>query len=69
MSVKVTTPQDEKPFPKIMKGELGSIVLFREPKKGMLIIPNNGFPVGYYQEQWNMDLFTDYNESITLQND
>jgi hypothetical protein len=69
MSVKVTTPQDEKPFPKIMKGELGSIVLFREPKKGTLIIPKDGFPVGYYQEQWNMDVFTDYNQPITLQND
>ena len=69
MSVKVTTPQDEKPFPKIMKGEFGSIVLFTEPKKGMLIFPNDSFPVGYYNEKWDMDVFTDYNEPITLQND
>ena len=63
-------PQENE-YPKIMKGDLGSVVLFIAPKKGTLIVKgsnNSSINFGEYYEGWVMDAFKDFNEKITLQN-
>lgn len=75
MSVKVTTPQKAeqsvKPFPKLMIMESNGLkVLFFNPSEGTVIYNGiTAYIIGYYSNNWDMDLFTDYNEPITLQND
>ena len=76
MSIKVTIgeskTQNEKPFPKLMKSNYGFIVLFYREKCGVLLDRGNcekgSIGIGDYNETWKMDIFTDYNEPITLQN-
>lgn len=74
MAIKVTLgeakPQNEKPFPKLMKNsDYKSIVLFYSSEKGVCIVQNEGsIVVGQFYEYYNMDFFTDYNEPITIQN-
>lgn len=67
--------QDEKPFPKLMvvkKGRVneGTIVLFKEPKIGLLIRGCDYWATGkeYPIFNWNMNDFTDYNGPVTIQN-
>ena len=75
MSVKVTTQREtgkmEKPFPKLMKvEENGLTVLFNTESHGTVICSGSTtYKIGYYLNIWNMDIFTDYNHAITLQND
>jgi hypothetical protein len=74
MAIKVTIgeskTQDEKPFPKLMQGISGTIVLFQQTKKGFVVNAVEGvcFIIGEYSDDWAMHKFTDYNEPITLQN-
>ena len=64
--------QSEKPFPKLMKSIYGFTVLFNNEKCGTLLdsgeCEKGSMEIGEYKETWKMDLFTDYNELITLQN-
>lgn len=75
MAIKVTVgeqkTQNELPFPKLMIGKLGSIVLFRENMKGTMIQykGESSIKVGEYYEGFDMRAFTEYNEPITLQNE
>jgi hypothetical protein len=75
MAIKVTlgateNTQKEKPFPKLMKSTISSaIVYFTEIECGLVVVEGeeggsfNSAPYG-----WDMAIFTDYNEPITIQN-
>lgn len=69
------TPK-EKPFPKLMKSPVGTIVLFYTKYTGILLVAKDdedGRPllVRIAEPYTNLDIsrFTDYNEPITIQND
>ena len=70
IKVKTEVKQEPKPFPKLMKSETGNIVLFTEPDFGTLIVASStiGKEIGYWQKSWDTEVFTDYNEPITIQN-
>jgi hypothetical protein len=75
MAIKVTlgateNTQQEKPFPKLMKGSDELIVFFYVYEKGTVIQDplEPDFVVGEYDDNWDMSAFTDYNEPITIQN-
>ncbi len=64
--------QKEKPFPKLMISEAqGRIVFFIEPKVGVQIntVFSDYEPNPHFSEDWDMRIFTDYNEPITLINE
>lgn len=71
VTIEETKHQCEKPFPKLMKSNCGSIVLFKEDRTGVLIAAPEyqNIKQWQYSSQWNMEIFTDYNEPITIQND
>lgn len=61
----------EKPFPKLMKGSEGTLVMFFKSGRGTVISigkPNHLLVIGEYYPGFTMSEFTDYNEPITLQN-
>jgi hypothetical protein len=61
--ITIITKTETKPFPKLMKGKrTGRMFFFTEPEKG-LVIEN-----GYWLEDWDMKLFEDYNEEVTIKN-
>jgi hypothetical protein len=64
--------QSEKPFPKLMISDSGSIVFFRNPSEGTILSLGPGTAwcnqVGTYLDRFDMTCFTDYNEPITIQN-
>ena len=58
-------------FPKLMISTFGDIVYFRVSKCGTWLKRNDGTPgyrEGEYSDTWNMGVFKDYNDCITLQN-
>lgn len=62
-------PQEEKPFPKLMKHNNSDlIVLFQRYKEGVVLYSGSGHEVGENSKTWNIENFTDYNEPITIQN-
>lgn len=75
MSLKVTIgeskTQSEKSFPKLMKSKLtGCIVYFTKPEYGLVVVEGESKSTfDTRADGWNMEYFTDFNESITLQND
>ena len=72
--IKVTVseqkPQSEKPFPKLMISKKGTIIFFHKPKYGFVIQAgeNSKNTIESDPKDWAMELFTDFNETITLQN-
>ncbi len=67
----------EKPFPKLMvlKQGLsddyknkGMVVLFTKNNTGTVIANPENYNIGEWQQCWSIELFTDYNEQVTLQN-
>lgn len=62
--------QKEKSFPKLMISDRETIVLFHKPEYGFVIKPgvSTNNTITDSPEGWKMDLFTDYNEPITIQN-
>jgi hypothetical protein len=59
-------------FPKLMIEkycENGNIVLFSEARIGTIIRPDKFHPAGQYYINWNMKMFKDFDEIITLKND
>ena len=74
MAVNVTIgeskPQEEKPFPKLMRAyKNGLIVFFIDKGLGFVLnSPDNSREVGYYSEAFFMENYTDFNEPLTLQN-
>jgi hypothetical protein len=58
------------PFPKLMISKNDAIVLFEKPCCGVLV--KSGWylgVVGYYSDNWDMNMFKDYYKAITLQNE
>ena len=73
--IKVTVgeqkPQNEKPFPKLMKCVEHSntlIVLFKKERTGVVVRNNHAYSIGEYYSTWAMEDFTNFNDPITLQN-
>lgn len=61
--------QSEKPFPKLMISELGTIVLMSSHCCGTVVHERSMcYGIGHSSSGWQMRSFTDYNEPITLQN-
>jgi hypothetical protein len=77
--IKVTIGESkpqEKPFPKLMKSNLGQILfaeLVNPDNDNWLIgtlLHTNNHPIGNsnHSDSWCREKFTDYNETVTLQN-
>jgi hypothetical protein len=63
------------PYPKLMISHKGTIVLFVDHAKGMVLLEGNSNHIlgcyantGYYSNTWDMNNFSDYYQAITLQN-
>ena len=59
----------ETDFPKLMKTDEDTIVLFHSPEKGIVISSPGVWNVGSYNGSWNMEAFSDLKGSVTLSND
>ena len=71
VNVSEPKPQEEKPFPKLMKSKYtGMIVLFHSSAIGMVLDQSKNpiDQVGTYSEEWAMSSFEDFNESVTIKN-
>jgi len=57
-------------FPKLMINKAtGTIVLFETDKRGVALVGDTYLEcLGDYSRDWNMDHFTDYHGSITIEN-
>lgn len=60
--------QKEKPFPKLMQHNDGTITLFTSKGEGTHIVGCAGAQIGFYSNEIRMTMYTDYNEPITIQN-
>ena len=56
-------------YPKLMVGLNGTLVLFSEPKIGMVMISGRGWEPGHYSTAWTMEGFTDFKGKLVLSND
>ena len=72
MAIKVTVgeqkPQNKDEFPKLMISDNGRIVCFVSSSSGFLLNEIDG-DSPHYSNIWQIENFTDYNGSITLQNE
>lgn len=78
INVQLGSKQEEKPFPKLMKGDDESLIFVLSPPndKGYakcLVIKRTDFDCPYFAHEFNLsgvggEKFTDYNEPVTLQN-
>ena len=61
----------KKSFPKLMesKGSDSKVVLFTSSGKGTVVSRPQPEPVGEYSDFWNMNHFTDFEGTITLENE
>jgi hypothetical protein len=58
------------PYPKLMISESGTIVLFKDRSVGVVLIKGTStYEIGHYSNTWDFTAFTDFNASITLQNE
>lgn len=55
-------------FPKLMISEDGLVVLFHEDKCGVVVYSRDGFHIGNYSEEWDMDEFSYFEGELTLSN-
>ncbi len=62
------TPQEKK-FPRLMQHTDGTIVLFSEEGIGVAVVACGKTSIGETSTIWHMYSFTDFNGSVTLQND
>lgn len=75
MAVKSTVneapKQAERPFPKLMKSNLGTslIVFFDEYEIGQVVAGDESLKLGHSSTLWDMDTFEDFTGSVTLQNE
>lgn len=58
-------------YPKILKAkDYSLVVLFLRDKEGTVISTNDTtWSLGYFSDGWTMDEFTNFNGSVTLEND
>ena len=62
--------REEKPFPKLMSvGVTTLVVLFIEKNYGSVICGDQEFDIGYCNDDWDMSAFTDFEGTITLENE
>lgn len=54
-------------YPRMMKSDT-KLVLFRSPGKGTILDSYNEDEVGLYSEDFNMDLFEDFEGKLVLKN-
>lgn len=60
----------DKSFPRLMMHSDGTIVLFSDNEHGVCLFGCNGTKAGHNpKDGWGMELFTDYNGPVTLQNE
>ena len=58
------------PYPKLMISVKGTIVLFSDHAKGVVLLQGSSpYKIGHYSDTIDMNNFSDYYESITLQNE
>lgn len=74
VEIKESNQKKEKEFPKLMKSNLGQIIIahgFNDDGCIMgVLINDNGYPIGdCYSVNWNKNAFTYFEGSITLSND
>jgi hypothetical protein len=56
-----------KRFPCMMIAEkTGTVVLFSEPKKGVIVKDNLQKQVGYFNDDWDMERFTPFEGTVKL---
>lgn len=67
----INTNQQSKslPYPKLMVSEKGTIVLFESSATGVVLKGNDFYKLGFYSQSFDMNVFSDFNEAITLQNE
>lgn len=68
----INTNQESRslPYPKLMISDKGTIVLFQDCAKGVVILEGfSPYKIGHHSFTWDMNAFEDYYEAITLQND
>jgi hypothetical protein len=58
----------ELPFPKLMMGALGNVVLMTSDKHGTVVHTGGYHEVGLTLACWQMDCLEDYSGAITLEN-
>lgn len=62
--------KNSKPFPKLMITKIGTIVLFTQSSVGICVSKGDSDNrVGAFFNNWDMSQFTDFNGTVTLQND
>jgi hypothetical protein len=59
--------KEVKPFPKLMIAFDGDIVFFTGYEVGISLLKSAGIK-HLYLTNWNMDVFQDYNEELTIKN-
>ena len=58
------------PYPKLMISDKGTIVLFTDRAIGVVLLQGSSiYNIGFYSATWDFTAFSDYYESITLQNE
>ena len=58
------------PYPKLMISEKETIVLFQDCSIGIVLFEGfSTYEIGFYSNTWDITAFTDFNASITLQNE
>jgi hypothetical protein len=58
----------ELPYPKLMMGALGNVVLMTSDKHGTVVHTEGYYEKGLTLACWQMDCFDDYSGTITLEN-
>lgn len=56
-------------YPCLMISDVGGVIYFRAKGEGVRIKAVSGVTEGHYSKDFNMDQFTLFNGSITLEND
>jgi hypothetical protein len=56
------------PYPKLMEGTSGVIVLFWGTKKGVTVNSNAFYSIGHFSYNWDMFCFKEYTGKVTMEN-
>ena len=70
MKIEITEKKKKMEYPWIGIGCNGTIVLFIDDKKGIVLNNTNSeYRIGEYSNCWNMDFFKPFTGTIALSND
>jgi len=53
----------------MMMNEDKMVVLFSEPKVGVVVFSRSGWKPGHFSTSWTMECFTDFKGKLVLSND